>query len=115
MGALAPVLTPSEAGERRSFLVAYPILQQTTADRRTANSEWAADLGEELRHKAKIKQRARSRNETAKARGVDAKLARGSALTRPPRLALPEADRVFVEQIMAKALANRPQLPDVGL
>jgi hypothetical protein len=83
MGALAPVLTPGEAGERRSFLVAYPILQQTTADRRTANSEWAADLGEELRHKAKIKQRARSRNETAKARGVDAKLARGSALTRP--------------------------------
>jgi hypothetical protein len=48
---LAPVLTPGEVGERRSFLVAYPILQQTTADRRTANSEWAADLGEELRHK----------------------------------------------------------------
>jgi hypothetical protein len=83
MGALAPVLTPGGAGERRSFLVAYPILQQTVADRRTATSEWAADLGEELRHKAKIKQRARSRNETAKARGVDAKLARGSALTRP--------------------------------
>ena len=83
MGALAPVLTPSEAGERRCFLVAYPILRQTAADRRTANSEWAADLGEELRHKAKIKQRARSRDETAKARGVDAKLARGNALTRP--------------------------------
>jgi hypothetical protein len=83
MGALAPVLTPGEAGERRSFLVAYPILQPTAADRRTATSEWAADLGEELRHKAKIKQRARSRHETAKARGVDAKLARGSALTRP--------------------------------
>ena len=83
IGALAPVLTPGEAGERRSFLVAYPILQQSAADRRTANSEWAADLGEEMRHKAKIKQRARSRAETAKARGVDAKLARGSALTRP--------------------------------
>ncbi|MGX4729839.1 dihydrodipicolinate synthase family protein, partial [Pseudomonas corrugata] len=40
---------------------------------------------------------------------------RGSALTRPPRLALPEEDRVYVEQIMAKALANRPVLPDVGL
>jgi len=40
---------------------------------------------------------------------------RGSALTRPPRLALPEEDRVYVEQIMAKALANRPMLPDVGL
>jgi hypothetical protein len=83
MGALAPILSPAEAGERRSFLVAYPILQQTAADRRTANSEWAADLGEELRHKAKIKQRARSRTETARARSVDAKLARGSALTRP--------------------------------
>jgi hypothetical protein len=83
IGALAPVLTPGEAGERRSFLIAYPILQQTAADRQTANSEWAADLGEELRHKAKIKQRARSRTETTKARGVDAKLARGNALTRP--------------------------------
>lgn len=40
---------------------------------------------------------------------------RGSALTRPPRLALPQADRAFVERIMAKALANRPILPDVGL
>ncbi|NNG64610.1 dihydrodipicolinate synthase family protein, partial [Pseudomonas fragi] len=33
----------------------------------------------------------------------------------PPRLALPQADREYVEQIMAKALANRPHLPDVGL
>lgn len=39
---------------------------------------------------------------------------RGSALTRPPRLAPPEEDRP-VRQIMAKALANRPHLPDVGL
>ena len=61
IGSLAPILTPGEAGERRSFLVAYPILRQSAADRRTANSEWAADLGEELRVKAKIKQRARSR------------------------------------------------------
>ena len=83
IGALAPVLTPGEAGERRSVLVAFPILRQSAADRRTANSEWAADLGEELRRKAKVKQRAKSRVETAKARGLDAKLARGSALTRP--------------------------------
>jgi hypothetical protein len=83
IGSLAPILTPGEAGERRSFLVAYPILRQSAADRRTANSEWAADLGEELRIKAKIKQRARSRHETAKARGVDHKLARGNSLTRP--------------------------------
>ena len=45
----------------------------------------------------------------------EAIMGRGSALTRPPRLALPEEDRLFVERIMAKALATRPALPDVGL
>ncbi|PTQ71669.1 dihydrodipicolinate synthase family protein [Pseudomonas sp. GV071] len=40
---------------------------------------------------------------------------RGSALTRPPRLALPDSDRLFVEGVMEKALAKRPVLLDVGL
>ncbi|WP_397449350.1 dihydrodipicolinate synthase family protein [Pseudomonas sp. NA-150] len=40
---------------------------------------------------------------------------RGSALTRPPRLALPDEDREFVEAIMSKAMAKRPVLPEVGL
>jgi 4-hydroxy-tetrahydrodipicolinate synthase len=40
---------------------------------------------------------------------------RGNALTRPPRLALQGEDRAHVEAIMAKAMANRPALPDVGL
>lgn len=40
---------------------------------------------------------------------------RGSALTRPPRLALSDDDREFVERIMSKAMANRPVLPEVGL
>jgi 4-hydroxy-tetrahydrodipicolinate synthase len=40
---------------------------------------------------------------------------RGSALTRPPRLALPDSDRLFVEGVMEKALAKRPALLDVGL
>ena len=40
---------------------------------------------------------------------------RGSWRTRPPRLALPDADRLFVEQAMAQALEQRPVLPDVGL
>jgi 4-hydroxy-tetrahydrodipicolinate synthase len=40
---------------------------------------------------------------------------RGSELTRPPRLALQGEDRRLVESIMAKALAKRPALPDVGL
>lgn len=45
----------------------------------------------------------------------EALVQRGSALTRPPRLALPEADRRFVESLMAHALENRLALPDVGL
>ncbi len=36
MGALAPALTPSEPGERRSFLVAYPLVSPTKADRQSA-------------------------------------------------------------------------------
>jgi 1-pyrroline-4-hydroxy-2-carboxylate deaminase len=40
---------------------------------------------------------------------------RGSALTRPPRLALLPAERAEVEAIMKKALATRPKLADVGL
>jgi hypothetical protein len=83
MGALAPVLTPSEPGERRSFMVAYPILRQSKADRQSANSEWAADVGTHLRTKAGVKQRAKQRAEAAKAHGMDDKLARGNSMTRP--------------------------------
>ena len=42
-------------------------------------------------------------------------MGRGGWRTRPPRLPLPDADRLHVEQIMAHALAHRPILPDVGL
>ena len=42
-------------------------------------------------------------------------MGRGTWRTRPPRLALPDADRSVVEQAMAQALAHRPALPDVGL
>ncbi len=44
----------------------------------------------------------------------EAIMGRGSALTRPPRLALPEADRREVEALMAKALATRPALPQIA-
>ena len=42
-------------------------------------------------------------------------MGRGSALTRAPRLPLPDAERRQVEQLMAHALAHRPALPNVGL
>mgnify|MGYP000906052908 CR=1 FL=1 len=83
LGALAPVLVPSEPGERRSLVVAFPLLRQTTADRQSANSEWAADMGASLRAKAGVKLRARQRADAAKTYQLDDKLARGHALTRP--------------------------------
>lgn len=83
MGALAPILTPTEAGERRSFVVSYPILRQSTADRQSASSEWSADLGEALRDKAQIKQRTKARDEADRARALDRKLARGNSMTQP--------------------------------
>ena len=83
MGALAPVLTPSEPGERRSLLVAYPILAHAAAARASATSQWAADMGTHLRTRAGVRQRAAQRREAATAHGMDAKLARGNAMTRP--------------------------------
>jgi hypothetical protein len=83
MGALAPVLTPTESGERRSFVVSFPIMRQQVADRRSASSEWAADLGEALRDKAKMKQRTKAKDEAERARALDRKLARGNSMTQP--------------------------------
>jgi len=83
MGALAPILTPSEPGERRSFLVAYPIVSQSKADRQSGSAEWAADLAEGVNEKFGRRTRAKQRDDASKARGLDAKLARGNALTRP--------------------------------
>ena len=97
MGALAPVLIPGEPGERRSFMVAYPILRQSAADRQTANSEWAADLGSALRAKAGVRMRAKQREEAAKAHGMDYKLARGNSMTRPYAVCtvtVPKTERV---------------------
>ncbi|NHA68216.1 SCO6880 family protein [Phycicoccus flavus] len=82
MGALAPVLVPG-AGERRSLLVAYPIVPTRVAGRQTASSEWSADMAEGLRARAGMRQSARSAHETARVRGLDAGRARGHALTRP--------------------------------
>lgn len=83
IGALTPLVTPAVPGEGRSLLVAFPIVPAGAADRRTANAEWAADLGDELRRRAGVKQRAKARQEAAKARNIDGRLAGGHALTCP--------------------------------
>ena len=83
IGALAPVLTPGEPGERRSMMVAFPIQRSSAADRASANSEWAADMGASLRARAGVRLRARQRADAAKTYELDDKLAQGNALVRP--------------------------------
>jgi hypothetical protein len=83
LGALAPILTPSTGGERRTLMVCYPVLSSTRAERASDNAEFAADMGSELRRIAQVKPRARHRADAAKAAQMDAKLATGSAMTRP--------------------------------
>jgi hypothetical protein len=83
IGALAPVLAPTEPEERRCLLVSFPIMAQSTADKQTASAEWAADMGEELRAKAGVKTRAKDRIALARTRGLDTRLATGNALIRP--------------------------------
>jgi len=83
LGALAPVLTPTEPGERRSFLVAFPILSQAKAARQTASREWAADMGQGLRERARMRSTTKVRDAAAQVRALEAKQARGSAVTRP--------------------------------
>lgn len=83
MGALAPILAPTEAGERRSVAVAYPIMAQAKADRRSGNAEWAADLAEGINERVGRRPRAQQREDMRKARDLDARLARGNALVCP--------------------------------
>ncbi|GIG23316.1 hypothetical protein Cch01nite_40400 [Cellulomonas chitinilytica] len=83
LGALAPVLTPSAPGERRSVLVAYPISSQSKAARRSSSSEWVADLGQGLRQRARVRESTKDRDAVTQVRAREAKVSRGSALIQP--------------------------------
>lgn len=83
LGALAPVLTPAEPGERRALVVVYPIVATGSANRQSANSEWASDLSTGLRARLGVRQRAAQREEASKAGAMDGKLARGNCMVRP--------------------------------
>ncbi|MCK0113521.1 PrgI family protein [Ornithinimicrobium sp. F0845] len=83
MGALAPVLASHQDGERRSFMVCYPVVPAGRADRASANSEFGADLGQSLRAAARMKERTKNRDEMDKVRALEGKLARGNSLVVP--------------------------------
>ncbi|MCA0253372.1 MAG: PrgI family protein [Actinobacteria bacterium] len=83
IGALMPVITPTEPGERRSLLIAYPIVSRSAAEHQTQTGEFSADMAESLKARMGMKTRAKERQNAATTRRLDAKLASGDALIRP--------------------------------
>jgi hypothetical protein len=82
MGALAPVLTPTTAGERRSVTVFFEPISHAKADRIVGNESMSSDLAAEVRRKSGFKVRAAHRRDAARVEGQDVRLADGNALVR---------------------------------
>ena len=82
MGALAPVFTPTTAGERRCGTVFFHPVSHRKADRLVGNESMSADLAAELRRRGGFKARASHRRDAARVDGHDMRLADGNALVR---------------------------------
>lgn len=83
LGALAPVLVPSAAGERRSLTVFFTPVSAQAADRITGREELSAITGSELRRRTGRLERAKERRAVTQIKANDEKLARGRSLVRP--------------------------------
>ena len=82
MGALAPVLTPTTAGERRCATVFFEPISSAKADRMVGNESMSSELATEIRHRGGFKVRAAHRRDAARVEGQDVRLAQGNALVR---------------------------------
>ncbi|MHA3700736.1 SCO6880 family protein [Jatrophihabitans sp. YIM 134969] len=82
MGALAPVFTPTTAGERRSVTVFFEPVPAAKADRIVGNESMSSELATEIRRKGGFKVRAAHRRDAARVEGQDVRLADGNALVR---------------------------------
>jgi hypothetical protein len=82
MGALAPVFTPTTAGERRSVTVFYEPIPAHKADRIVGNESMSSELAAEVRRKSGFKMRASHRRDAARVENQDQRLADGNALVR---------------------------------
>ncbi|MDN5803846.1 MAG: PrgI family protein [Microlunatus sp.] len=80
-GALAPILAPAGVGERRCLLIAYRVLPAHRAARATGTSQWGADMGQALRERAGVRSGTKTRDDQAQVAALEAKLARGAAIT----------------------------------
>ena len=82
MGALAPVFTPTGAGERRSVTVFFEPINHAKADRLVGSESMSSELAAEVRRKSGFKVRASHRRDAARVEGQDVRLADGNALVR---------------------------------
>jgi hypothetical protein len=82
MGALAPVLAPSIAGERRCMTVFFEPIAAQTADRMVGRESMSATTAAEVRHRMGFGTRAVHQRDAARVHGQDARLAGGRALVR---------------------------------
>ena len=82
MGALAPVLTPTAAGERRSVTVFFEPIGPAKADRIVGGESMSVDLAAEVRRKSGFTVRAAHRRDAARVHTRDVRLADGNALVR---------------------------------
>nr|WP_091112803.1 SCO6880 family protein [Geodermatophilus dictyosporus] len=83
LGALAPVLVPTQAGERRCLTVFLAPLPLQRATRLVGREVMSATTGNELRARMGFRTRARQRRDTERIGVADEKLAAGRALVRP--------------------------------
>jgi hypothetical protein len=82
MGALAPALTPTAAGERRCVTVFFEPIAHRRAERLVDNESMAKDLAHSARERSGFKLRARHRIAGEHVEGQDLRLAQGNALVR---------------------------------
>lgn len=82
MGALAPVFTPTAAGERRCVTVFFEPIAHHKAERLIDNESMAKDLAHSARERSGFKLRARHRLAGDQIEGQDLRLAQGNALVR---------------------------------
>ena len=82
MGALAPVLTPSAAGERRCATVFFEPIPAHRADRMVGADAMSSEMAAEIRSRAGWRDRASNRRDAARVAGQDSRLADGNALLR---------------------------------
>ncbi|RMB57239.1 PrgI family protein [Tessaracoccus antarcticus] len=83
MGALGSVLVPSQAMERRSVTVVFPIERQSSADRKASQAEFTTSLGQELRDRLGVRTGIKDRRNKDKIDQVETQLALGATLTHP--------------------------------